>query len=159
MTVADDWEGAMETLWASLDALAPDDFVHRVDDLAARLPPGDPIGLFERGCARDSTGHSDQAVPLYRAALASGLAGLRRRRATIQLASSLRKLGDAAGAARLLREELAGPVDTLTGAVQAFRRSRSQTSAASARRSPSASTPCRATCRATTARSRATRQR
>jgi hypothetical protein len=33
------------------------------------------IGLFERGAAFDSTGHPDQAVPLYKAALEAGLTG------------------------------------------------------------------------------------
>ncbi|WP_197287434.1 tetratricopeptide repeat protein [Streptomyces apocyni] len=48
---------------------------------------------FELGCAHHSTGLPQQAVVRYRAALATGLTGVRRRRAVIQLASSLRNLG------------------------------------------------------------------
>lgn len=69
---------------------------------------------------RYSTGHPDLAVPLYRAALEAGLSGHRRRRAAIQLASSLRNLGNAAEAADLLFAELQAPSDELDGAVRGF---------------------------------------
>ena len=62
----------------------------------------------------------DRAVPLYRAAIDAGLAGIRRRRGTIQMASSIRNLGDPAEAVRLLTDELAQPSDDLDGAVRAF---------------------------------------
>ena len=114
------WEGRSTALWASIDTLAPADFVARVDALAAELPAGSPAAAFERACAQDSTGHADQAVPLYRHALAGGLTGLRRRRATIQLASSLRLLDQAAQAVDLLSAELAQPDDELSGAVRGF---------------------------------------
>ncbi|MGZ3527241.1 MAG: tetratricopeptide repeat protein [Vulcanimicrobiaceae bacterium] len=52
------------------------------------------MSLFERAGARDSTGHPDLAAPLYKAALDAGLVGERRRRAIIQMASSLRNLGN-----------------------------------------------------------------
>ncbi len=99
---------------------AEDDFVARVDALAAELPPGSAVGLFERGAAQDSTGHPEQAVALYKAALSAGLTGLRRRRATIQMASSLRNLGNAAEAVALLTAEMQAPSDALDGAVRAF---------------------------------------
>ena len=76
--------------------------------------------MFERGAAQDSTGHPDRAVALYRAALNAGLTGQRRRRATIQMASSLRNLGNAAEAAELLTTELHVASDELDGAVGAF---------------------------------------
>ena len=59
-------------------------------------------------------------MPLYQAALAAGLTGLRRRRAVIQLASSLRNLGKPERAAELLTTELNEPSDELDGAVRAF---------------------------------------
>jgi hypothetical protein len=59
-------------------------------------------------------------VPLYRAALKAGLDGLRRRRATIQLASSLRNLGHAREAVDLLSVEVGEASDELDGAVRAF---------------------------------------
>ena len=115
-----EWEGRLARLWASIDEHEPDDFVHRIDALASELPAGSAVGLFERACAQDSTGHSDRAVPLYEAALAAGLAGIRRRRAVIQMASSLRNLGQAERSVKLLRAELEAGHDELDGAVRAF---------------------------------------
>ena len=89
--------------------------------LVEELPEGDAIGLFELACSQDSTGHSDLAVPLYLSALAKGLYGLRRRRATIQLASSLRNVGKAEEAVTLLEGESLQPEDELSSAVSAFR--------------------------------------
>jgi len=116
-----DWEHRVAALWETLDDdTDADAFVTRIDVLAAELPPGDAKGLFERGAARDSTGRPQEAVALYRAALGSGLVGLRRRRAVIQMASSLRNLGHAAEALELLTAELTQPSDELDGAVRAF---------------------------------------
>ena len=114
------WEQRIAELWAALDRYAPEEFVARVDALVAELPAGDAIGCFERASARDSTGQSDKAIPLYRAALVAGLSGTRRRRATIQLASSLRTVGEVAESEALLRAELLQPSDELDGAVRAF---------------------------------------
>ncbi|MGI8714457.1 MAG: tetratricopeptide repeat protein [Solirubrobacteraceae bacterium] len=107
-------------MWATLDDSAEADFLTAVDGLTDELGPGSAIGAFERGAARDSTGHPDLAVPLYREALAVGLTGLRRRRATIQLASSLRNLGDADESLALLRAERDQPSDELDDAVTGF---------------------------------------
>jgi tetratricopeptide (TPR) repeat protein len=114
------WEERVAELWNALDRYEPEAFVAQLDILVAELPPGSPIGFFERGAAQDSTGHPELAVPLYRSALKAGLAGLRRRRAAIQLASSLRNLGNAKEAAGILTEELRSPSDELDGAVRAF---------------------------------------
>jgi tetratricopeptide (TPR) repeat protein len=114
------WENRVAALWSAIDDYDPDVFVTQVELLAAELPPGSALGLFERASAHDSTGHPDVAVPLYRAALSAGLTGIRRREATIQLASSLRNLGDAAEAATLLSDELHAGSDDLDGALRAF---------------------------------------
>lgn len=114
------WETRLTELWAMLPDLEPSQFVGEMRKLVDQLPPNDSIGLFELGCSQDSTGHSDLAVPLYRAALAGNLYGLRRRRATIQLASSLRNIGDAEDAAELLACESEHPEDELSSAVSAF---------------------------------------
>jgi Tetratrico peptide repeat len=90
-----DWERRLAAAWASLDRLSEAEFLASIEQLAAELPTGSAIGLFERAAAFDSTGHPDLAVPLYRQALDRGLPGERRRRAVIQLASSLRNLGQA----------------------------------------------------------------
>ena len=92
---------------------------NRDRQLANERPDGDAIAAFERACSFDSTGFSDKAAPLYRAALSSGLTGIRRRRATIQLASSLRNLGQANESVMLLRTEQAFPSDALDDAVAA----------------------------------------
>jgi hypothetical protein len=81
-------------VWASFDLYADEaEFRALVDKLVAELPESSAVAEFERACAFESTGAPDQAIPLYRKALASGIAGIRRRRAVIQLASSLRNVG------------------------------------------------------------------
>ena len=114
------WENRMAALWDTFDDHAPDDFVAQVERLAAELPLQNSVGLFERASAHDSTGRPDVAVPLYRDALNAGLGGRRRREATIQLASSLRNLGQPGEAANLLSDELRASSDDLDGAVCAF---------------------------------------
>src|SRR6266702_413746 len=112
-----DWERLLALLWASIDD--HEDFVGAMAKLVAERPPDDPAGLFEQGSAFDSTGRPDLAVDKYRAALAAGLSGYRRRRATLQLASSLRNLGQATESVALLTAEL-DQSDELDDAVRAF---------------------------------------
>jgi Tetratrico peptide repeat/Acetyltransferase (GNAT) domain len=83
------WERRMAELWASIDEHAPADFLARVQALAAARPPEDAIALFELASANDSTGHPREATPLYQRALAAGLTGEHRRRATIRYANDL----------------------------------------------------------------------
>jgi Flp pilus assembly protein TadD len=115
----DDFEDRVSQLWSSLDDHDEEAFRARAFALAETAPTAG-VADFERACAWDSTGHSDRAVPLYRSALEHGLEGVRRRRAVIQLASSLRNTGDLVEAERLLREELARTSDDLDDAVVAF---------------------------------------
>ena len=114
------WEEQVATLWSSLDEFEPAVFIAQLELLLAELEPGSAIALFERGAAQDSTGQPAHAIPLYEAALRTGLSGLRRRRAVIQMASSLRNLGNAQRAEEMLRAELQLPRDELTEAVRAF---------------------------------------
>ena len=120
MSENDAWERRVDALWDAFDEYAEDDFLARMDELVAELPSGSPAGAFERASARDSAGRTDLAVPLYREALAAGLDGERRRRAVIQLSSSLRVLGHADESAALLRAERAAGSDELDDAVSAF---------------------------------------
>ncbi len=115
-----DWEQRVSQAWASIDRLSEAEFLTLIDRLVAELPPDSGVGIFERAAAQDSTGHSDRAVPLYRQALARGLAGERRRRAVIQLASSLRNLGQVEESVALLTAELEAASDPLDDAVRAF---------------------------------------
>jgi hypothetical protein len=114
-----DWEDRVATAWAAFDESEPTPFCAKIDALASERPDGDATAMFERACAFDSTGFSDKAVPLYRQALLAGLTGVRRRRATIQLASSLRNIGHADESVALLRAELAQTSDALDDAVAA----------------------------------------
>lgn len=114
-----EWEQRLAAAWASLDDLDEADFLALIDKLASELPEGSGVAAFERACASDSTGHSDRAVPLYRKALDLGLTGERRRRAVIQLASSLRNLGRPQESVELLTAEMAAGSDHLDDAVKA----------------------------------------
>ncbi|HWH96071.1 MAG TPA: tetratricopeptide repeat protein [Baekduia sp.] len=119
MTIDPEWERRSSELWSLLDDLDPQEFRARIDALAGELADDDPVGLFERGCANDSTGRPEVAVPLYRQALERGLTGIRRRRAVIQMASSLRNLGEAQTSVELLRAERERGSDDLDDAVVA----------------------------------------
>jgi hypothetical protein len=106
-----DWERRSAQAWAEIDGYyergeaGEAEFRERIGRLADELPPESPVAPFERACAWDSTGHSDKAVPLYREALDRGLAGMRRRRAVVQMSSSLRNIGRVAEAVELLTAE------------------------------------------------------
>jgi hypothetical protein len=117
---AQDWEARVAALWTAFDDHEPEDFVARVEALAGELPPGDARALFERACAHDSTGHEAQAEELYRAARDAGLTGIRRRRAAIQYASTLRNLGRADESAAILFAERQAGSDELDDAVTGF---------------------------------------
>jgi tetratricopeptide (TPR) repeat protein len=114
------WERRVAELWASIDSYDADDFIAAMERLTSELPGDNAAALFERASAYDSTGHPDRAVPLYRQALEHGLHGIRRRRATIQMASSLRNLGKPEQAVELLRVERERGSDELDDAVAAF---------------------------------------
>lgn len=115
-----DWEQRVSDAWASIDQLGETEFLALIEKLTAELPPDSSVGMFERAASFDSTGHPDLAVPLYRQALERGLTGERRRRAMIQLASSLRNLGLPEESVALLTAELDADSDHLNDAVRAF---------------------------------------
>lgn len=114
------WEQRLADAWSSIERLDEGEFLALIEELAAGLPPDSAVGAFERASAFDSTGHSERAVPLYRQALEAGLTGERRRRAVIQLASSLRNLGRPAESVALLTTERDAGSDQLDDAVRAF---------------------------------------
>ena len=115
-----DWDRRVADHWHRIDDFDEDAFRATLETLLAELPPDSPTAIFERAAVFDSFGHSDRAVPLYRQALAAEVPGERRRRAVIQMSSSIRNLGDPQRAVDLLTAELALPADHLTGAVQAM---------------------------------------
>lgn len=79
--------------------------------------PDDPRLVYELGSALDTAGDEVSAVSHYRAALAHGLREPHRFRAQVQLASSLRVLGQRAEAAELLAEVAASRPDSAAVAV------------------------------------------
>jgi len=115
-----DWEQRVSDTWASADQQSEAEFLALIEKLAAELPPDSGVGIFEQAASLDSTGHPDLAVPLYRQALDRGLTGERRRRAVIQLASSLRNISRPEESVALLTTELDAGSDHLDDAVRAF---------------------------------------
>ena len=114
------WERRIAEAWATFDSRSDDENRASIEALAEELPADSAVASFERACVFDSTGRSDLAVPLYREALERGLTTARRRRAVIQLASSLRNVGHAEESVALLTAELDAEPDELDGAVRAF---------------------------------------
>jgi tetratricopeptide (TPR) repeat protein len=114
------WERRMTDLWATFDDKEPDRFLAEMRALVGEAPLDHPAALFELASAHDSLGQEHRAEPLYRAALEGGLDPYRRRRAVIQLASTLRNLGQAGEAVALLHHERGEPPDELDDAVAAF---------------------------------------
>ncbi|SHE53322.1 tetratricopeptide repeat protein [Chryseobacterium sp. OV279] len=122
MTESELWEKELKTIWDQLGTISNDEFIDRIKKHTDKISADEPnaIADFERACAYDSTGFEKNAEPLYRSALASGLTGLRRRRARIQLASTLRNNGKIHESIEILREEKENYSDELDDAVNAF---------------------------------------
>lgn len=117
MTTDEDWERRIAEAWAAIDEYDDEAFRRLIDGLAGELPDGHPVAAFERACAFDSTGRPDLAEPLYRTALSGELPGERRRRAVIQLASTVRNLGRPLESVDLLTAERHRGSDHLDDAV------------------------------------------
>jgi len=121
MTDFELWEKELKMIWDQLGEIPNDDFIDKIKihtDQISTQP--NAIADFERACAYDSTGFEKNAEPLYRSALQLGLTGLRRRRARIQLASTLRNNGKFEESIQILREEKENYSDELNDAVNAF---------------------------------------
>ena len=119
------WDERIDEVWD--DATGEevgDDTIARIDALAAERGPDDARAEFERGGARDSAGRPAEAVVLYRRALALGLDEEHRPQCVIQMASSLRNLGEYDDALAVIRaeEELAadGPYRDAIACVNAL---------------------------------------
>ena len=104
--MGDDWDRRVDEVWATAAERTDEDVFAAVFALADERPEGDPDALFERASAYDYIGREATAEPFYREALNAGLAGERRSRAVIQLASTLRNLGRPAEGAEVLRAEM-----------------------------------------------------
>ncbi|MEJ5104679.1 MULTISPECIES: tetratricopeptide repeat protein [Chryseobacterium] len=116
----ENWESQLQDIWQKLGTINNEEFILQLKDHIALLVDSQAIADFEIACAFDSTGHEKEAEPLYRSALDLGLSGLRRRRARIQLASTLRNNGKTEESIHILREEKANYSDELNDAVDSF---------------------------------------
>lgn len=99
----DAWDARFDHFWDGVDLDDPAAARAQLEALLAERGIDDARATYERASLHDSLGEEDAAIPLYRAALAEGLGDDLRTQATIQLASSLRNVGDASGAIALLR--------------------------------------------------------
>lgn len=100
------------------DDADPQGSITRMRELVAGRPDDDAEALFELAGVHDALGLEDEAIPLYRRAIAAGLEGESARRVSIQLASSLRNVGNSAEAVAILEAMPDAGVDE--GARQAF---------------------------------------
>jgi tetratricopeptide (TPR) repeat protein len=114
----DTWQHRVDRFWAEVDLDDEEAALAGMRALVDERDPDDPAALFEWAGIHDSLGLEEQAVPLYRRALAGDLDDLRRTRATIQLASTLRNVGELDEAVELLRA--APDVPELGGARRGF---------------------------------------
>ncbi|MDQ0783215.1 tetratricopeptide repeat protein [Chryseobacterium sp. W4I1] len=121
MTDFELWEKELKMIWDQLGEIPNDDFIDKIKIHTYQISTQpNAIADFERACAYDSTGFEKNAEPLYRSALQLGLTGLRRRRARIQLASTLRNNGKFEESIQILREERENYSDELDDAINAF---------------------------------------
>ncbi|WP_223263013.1 tetratricopeptide repeat protein [Arthrobacter sp. NamB2] len=92
--------------------------IAKMGELLAERPEDDAKALFELAGVHDALGFENQAIPLYRRAIAAGLEGTSALRASIQLASSLRNVGASAEAVSILESMPDAGIDE--GARRAF---------------------------------------
>lgn len=112
------WDERIAAFWASADDGHAEATLATMKRPVDERPATDPDALYEWASVHDFLGREAEAVPLYLAALEAGLGGDREPRAVIQLASSLRNVGEPEAAVDLLR---CRPQDGVTGsAEQAF---------------------------------------
>lgn len=117
----DNWRDRVADIWSHADSMAEGDIVIAIDELVAERASDDPEALFEAAGARDYAGREADAEPLYRAALEHGLDAALRPRAIIQLASTLRNLGNIDESIAMLEQQLhEHPDDEWTGPSAAF---------------------------------------
>ena len=112
------WNDRVAAFWAGADDEDDERMLDAMRRLIQERAADDPDALYEWASVHDFLGREADAVPLYRAALDAGLAGDRRPQAVIQLASSLRNVGDPEAAIALLENET--PTEVTGDTAQAF---------------------------------------
>lgn len=103
LRMMDNWESRVQECWAQADDT--DSAIFRsMKTLVDERPDGDAAALYEWASVHDFLGRETEAIPLYRLALDAGLDDRRRPQALIQLASSLRNVGEFEAAIRVLED-------------------------------------------------------
>src|SRR5690625_2853375 len=116
--MASDWHRRIASLWSSAEETEPEHLLRQMRSLYEERGSLDPEALFEWASVHDFLGMEHEAVPLYRDALAQGIAEPKRSQTIIQLASSLRNVGDPHAAVELIQGHSVD--EALQGAAQAF---------------------------------------
>lgn len=98
------WESQVEAFWKNCYGKDAVQLRKELEQLLAGMDPKDPRVLFEIASLHDFLGEEEQAVAPYQQALDSGLSGQKREEALIQLASTLRNLGQFHQAISLLQQ-------------------------------------------------------
>ncbi len=108
------WDHRIDTFYREeFDEHDPERTVAAMSHLLGTMKADDPGALvpFELAGVHDSLGLEDDAVPLYREALSAGLDASHAARARIQLASTLRNLGQMDEALELLSVPAEGDLE------------------------------------------------
>lgn len=100
--MTDTWESRVQEFWAHADAGDPAGTFSSMKALVDERPDGDAAALYEWASVHDFLGSETEAIFLYRLALDAGLDDRRRPQALIQLASSLRNVGEFEAAIQVL---------------------------------------------------------
>jgi len=107
-----DWDARIDAWYATeFDDSRPAQSIASMQALLAQHPQAGALATFDLAGVHDSLGLEDEAVPLYRQALAEGLDEAHTARAHIQLASTLRNLGRLDEAIALLSEPSGADAD------------------------------------------------
>ncbi|MEJ7839399.1 MAG: tetratricopeptide repeat protein, partial [Thermomicrobiales bacterium] len=115
------WDERVARIWADAPNTPDDELLRKIETIAAERADDDPAALYELGSVHDSVGSEHDAEPYYRRALAGNLDRRRRPQTIIQLASTLRNLGQLEESAALLTAMSdAGPDPVVGDAGTAF---------------------------------------
>jgi tetratricopeptide (TPR) repeat protein len=100
--MSETWEQRVEAYWDTSAGKSAEQLREELGELLQGRDPADPRVLFEMASLHDFLGEEEQAVLPYQQALQAGLGGQKQEEALIQLASTLRNLGEPGQAVALL---------------------------------------------------------
>jgi len=116
--VADTWDERIGEFWLEASDVNEAATLRALKELIEERPADDAAAVFEWASVHDFLGREAEAIPLYRQALSLGLDDIRRPQAQIQLASSLRNVGEVNEAVEIL--ERMQPTEATGDAHRAF---------------------------------------